>query len=67
MALDRAVNRATATPVQNAKKKSPSQKLTSKKKKKKEGEKDTPSTDGAQTKTPTSVGSGVKFLPNARL
>ena len=35
MALDRAGNRATATPVQNAKKKSPSQKPTIKKKKKK--------------------------------
>ena len=67
IALDRAGNRATATPVQNTDKKSPSQKSTSKKKKKKEGEINTPFTDQTQTKTPTSVGSGVKFLPNASL
>ena len=67
IALDRAGNRSTVTPVQNADTKSPSQKSTIKKKKKKEGEKNTPSTDRTQTKTPTSVGSGVKFLPNASL
>ena len=67
MALDEAGNHAEATPVQSTKKRPTTQNTSSKKKKKKQGGTGTPPTDNAQAKTPTSVGSGVKFLPNARL
>jgi len=59
IALANAGATAEATPVQSARK--------SPKKKKRQGGKATPPTGNAKAKTPTSVGSDVKFLPNARL
>ena len=68
MALEEAGNRDAATPVNSAKKTHTSQKGTGKKKKKKkQAGRTTPPTDDTQAKTPPSVGSGVKFLPVARL
>ena len=64
IALANAGATAEATPVQSARK-SPT--TACRKKKKRQGGKATPPTGNAKAKTPTSVGSDVKFLPNARL
>jgi hypothetical protein len=66
-ALEQSGNRDAATPVNSANKTPTSQKGTGKKKKKKLAGKTTPPAGDTQATTPPSVGSGVKFIPVAKM